>query len=135
MLSEAPEAEALQRWQKGETSADEREAAARWQKASDTFDMEGFKAHVRKAADGLPKFRGNEGDTMADVARFVDKLLVSSNHAQLLEMTLIEFPEEFRARVRDRWDRQKAGSLQTFAPYAHFCLRLRYVFAFGLAGC
>src|SRR4029077_19280555 len=112
--------------------AEEREAAARWQKASDTFDMEGFKAHVRKSADGLPKFRRNEGETLADVARFVDKLLIVSNQAQLLELALIEFPNEFRNRVRARWERQKPESLQAFAPYAHFCLRLRYVFAFGL---
>jgi hypothetical protein len=132
VLKEAPEAEALRRWQKGEINPEEREAAARWQKSSETFDMEGFKAHVRKAAEGLPKFRSNEGDTMADVARFVDRWLVGANQMQLLELTLIEFPEEFRVRVRERWEQQKAVSLQAFAPYAYFCLRLRYVFAFGL---
>ena len=133
VLREAPEAEALHRWQNGEISGEECEAAVRWQKAADTFDMEAFKAHVRTTAEGLPKFRKNEGDTIADVAGFVDKLLAVSNQAQLRELSLVEFGEEFRARVRERWAREKPESLRAFAPYAHFCLRLRYVFAFGLA--
>ena len=133
VFSEAPEAEALRKWQKGAISLAEREAAIRWQTGSDGFDMEGFKAKLRKTADGLPKFGGNKHSALQHLVVFVDRLLALPDQLQFLELALLEFGEEFRGSVRARWHEKKPASLQGFAPYAHYCLRLRYIFALALA--
>ena len=132
VFSDPPEAEALRRWQKRVTSAAERDAAIRWQTDSDGFDMEGFTARLRKVADGLPRFRGDKESALQHLALFVDKLLALPDQLQFLELALLEFGEDFRKRVRARWHEVEPSSLQEFAPYAHYCLRLRFIFALAL---
>jgi hypothetical protein len=94
--------------------------------------MEGFTARLRKVADGLPRFRGDKESALQHLALFVDKLLALPDQLQFLELALLEFGEDFRKRVRARWHEVEPSSLQEFAPYAHYCLRLRFIFALAL---
>lgn len=132
VFSEPPEAEALRKWQKGVISAAERDAAIHWQKDSDSCDVEGLKARLRTVANGIPKFPGNKQSTLQHLAVFVDRLLALPDQLQFLELFLLEFAEEFRGRVRARWRELKPASLWAFAPYAHYCLRLRFIFVIAL---
>lgn len=132
VLSDTPEAQALRKWQKGEISTADQETATRWETFSGGFDMEAFKANLRKEAAGLPKFAGDRQSAIQQIANFVDRLLGLENQVQFLELMLLGFPDTFRDRVRSRWHQMQPESLKVFAPIAHYCLRLRYIFALAL---
>ena len=103
ILKESAEAESLRRWKTGNISDSEKEVAANWQEATEHFDMEAVKAQLRKYSDGLPTFSRNKQTAMREVGLLVDRLLSLPEQRQFLELALLEYPEEFRQRVRDRW--------------------------------
>ena len=133
ILKESAESKALRRWKDGIISESEKKTAANWYAATENFDMEAVKAHLRKHSEGLPKFSRDSQRAIREVGLFVDRLLSLPEQQQFLELALLEFPAEFRQRVRDRWTAMERPALKVFTPFVHFCQKVRFVFALALS--
>ena len=133
IIKESAEAEGLRRWENGGISESEKQTASDWHKGTENFDMEALKTRLRKEADGIPKFSKDKQTAMREVAQLVDRLLTVPDQQQFLELVLQEFRAEFRPRVLDRWNGLQRFPLKDYAPYTHYCLKVKFIFALGLA--
>ncbi len=119
-IDEFPEQAALNRWFSGEFSDLERNYAKAWREALNSHDPTTTMAWVKNIVPTGRKFSSIE-----DVKAFTDEFVKGSGTEVLnFCMELLAVPEDLRPLIRKRYTQLGEPSLETFAPYTAFVLKV-----------
>ncbi|PWC74502.1 hypothetical protein [Azospirillum sp. TSH64] len=130
VFDEAPEMEALRRWQEGDFEGMEHALAAQWRQAVAEIDLQ-------TTAKSLNFVRSHwrEIKTLDDVAR-IAKTLVDDRgeNFKTLKAALdaLQIPKELWTKIQQRWREMKCPCLRLFAPYAAHVFAVEMFFLIGL---
>jgi len=132
-FDEPTEYKALRNWQVRRFDVAEKILAEEWRRATAAIDLESFRRSHAERLKGKAQPRA-----LDELIPYVDQLLVSDDQCvqkDLIAALLnsIGAPEEFRAKIFDRWLKLGMPRLREFSPYAHYCLRTMLIFQAGLA--
>ncbi|MBB6096038.1 hypothetical protein HNQ60_004929 [Povalibacter uvarum] len=125
-----PELDAVLRWHVRRFTDDERAQSLHYRESIKSLDMEAFQKQLRKLHPNLSGLK-----SIRDVVQFVDTMLAQPTYQRLfvsLASLEAKVPARLRAAIMLRWDRERVGTLQQFAPYAHHFLRVSMTFYIGL---
>ncbi len=131
VYDQAPEAAALQRWQKGAFEEIERIFAHNWREALRATKLDGLVAFLRSVG-----FDGNRLKSFDELwARATQVVHGFNKRFELLKIAvdLFDAPPQTHARIIERWQAEGEPSLDVFAPYAAFVLSVEIFFQFSLA--
>jgi SEC-C motif len=130
IFEQAPEEEALLRWQRGSFLDAEKLLAAEWRRISQAIDLEGMRRLLRERYSRRTKLK-----SFREVVTLVDELLHSSPPRRLISWFL-EDCEIIPSKLEEPLKKIEANSgfsLETELPYTTRCIRVALVFHFGLA--
>lgn len=122
LIEPAPLNEAIMRWAGGEFQEFERMIAEYWRQVTRSFDQDSFVRQLEKYRVILPTSSSPD-----ELAKKIDYLLGKSSLQNVWLEWMIEqlgtgaIDEK---AVRMRWKMARPRSLQRFAPYAAYCLRV-----------
>jgi hypothetical protein len=126
-FDEEPEREALRRWTAGEFLEAEHFLAARWRDSTRAFDLDRW----RKANASAPKAQSlaEVRETAVELCRAPDRQLEN------LRFLLFEagMPEAEANRIFGAWLSMGMPTIESYAPYAFYCLVVYMTFYLGLA--
>jgi hypothetical protein len=130
IIEESPEEQALLRWRHGQFSQAEEILADRWRVVTRAADLEGLQRLLKRVHSRLPDF-----GSVSALRDFVDRFISQTDATTLLEWFLREMPFRLMTRIRGfaHFVISKAGSIQRFSSYLHYCLVVTLMFRFGLA--
>lgn len=121
-----PEAEALQRWQRGEFLAIERDVAGQWRTSLSDLSFEPWLALVKDIAPG--GFRD-----LAEVKTFVDQFMQQLDDKLLSAALYLQgVPASIADQIISRWVQSDRPPLSQFAPYAGHVLKIDLFFSLSL---
>ena len=130
IFSEAPEVEALQRWQSGEFLDVERQIARLWRRALSGLDLEAIRGHFKHFfVEGKPK-------SLKQTKVFVDHVMWRDGRRfsfLRLALELLGVPLDLRPVIVQRWKSLDGPKFPDFAPYAAYVLSVDLFFYFALA--
>jgi hypothetical protein len=95
--------------------------ALKWRTATVNLSLLEFYAELRKQRLDLPRPKLD-----ADLVRVVDEILGDrSRHRAWILFLLAQLNVSSRVRtgILNRWETSESPSIETFSPYAYFCLR------------
>ena len=109
----------------------ERLFAREWRETLARAQLARLPEALRAAGVPTPTCHGLS-DANASAREFVQNLMVSSP-AVGLALDWLGVPEALRRGILDRWNQMEHPSLEAYAPYAAFVLRVEVFFGFALA--
>ena len=123
-----PETEALQRWQKNEFLKIEHNFARQWRQSLSNLNFELMIGFIKNIVPSAIKFKDLKG-----IKEFIDQF-VTGNDKELLifAFEVLGIPENARNIILSRWSKEKNPSLNKFAPYATYVLKVDLLFYLGL---
>jgi hypothetical protein len=130
ILDQAPEEEALLRWQRGSFLDAEKLLAAEWRRISQAIDLERMRRLLRERYSQRTKLK-----SFREIVTLVDGLLRSSRPRRLISWFL-EDCEIIPSKLEEPLKEIEANSgfnLETVLPYTTRCIRVALMFHFGLA--
>ncbi len=129
-IDEEPEREVLRQWQRGLFSENEEVRSKHWRMMSKSLDLEDFKKSFKKVNRNLPKLH-----SFSEVKSYIEETLAEGYQSFFLDLlfNLIDMPKTLQRKVDSRWRYLKPSTLQEFAPYAHYYLKVILSFYVGLA--
>lgn len=130
VFEETPEEKALLRWRCHDFLAAEEVLAERWRTSTRGFDLESFKNLLKSV---WPRHSGIQD--LVSLHGAMELLTHAPEHqTELLKLIILEFGLglAFAQRVFVRWETQGPRDLATFAPFAHYCLKVSLFFKLGL---
>jgi hypothetical protein len=132
-FDEPKEYQALRNWRACRFDEAEKVLAEEWRRATAAIDLESFRRSYAERLKGKTQPR-----TLDELLPYIDRLLAAQDQGiqkDLIAALLgtIGPPEEFRAKIFDRWLKLRMPRLREFSPYAHYCLRTMLIFQAGLA--
>lgn len=127
-FKEFPEAEAMNRWQKGEFLEIERGVAKEWRQALSNLSFDYYIGIVKNIVPKDKDFRDLQG-----VKQFVDGF-VTGNYIEILQLAfeILGIPQKARTVILERWNSEKHPSFVEFAPYAAYVLKVDLFFYLSL---
>jgi hypothetical protein len=130
VFNQAPELQALQRWQKGEFLQLEHEFARQWRRKLSGLDLTEIRKRFKYfLKEGKPK-------SFAETKAFVDRVMHQHGGRYSFLKTaceLLNVPEHLGCKVVERWKSMGAPHFTDFAPYAAYVLSVDLFFYFNLA--
>ena len=130
VFNQAPELQALQRWQKGEFLQVEHEFARQWRRNLSGLDL----MEIRKRFKCFLK--EEKPKSFAETKAFVDRVIHQQGGRYSFLKAACEFlnvPGHLRCKVVERWKSIGAPHFTDFAPYAAYVLSVDLFFYFNLA--
>jgi hypothetical protein len=131
IFDQSPEELALRRWQKGAFLEVEQLHATGWRKALAEMNLSEIAKSVRQFG-----INGQTCKSLEDARTLADRL-VASETPQIGTLRMVALAlgvaEERHAPLIERWKDQGRPSLDRFAPYAAFVLRVEFFFQAALA--
>lgn len=119
-----PEEAALQRWKDREFLEVERKVAKQWRQALSNQNFDSLIAIVKNIVPKDAHF-----SSLDEVKAFVDKFAHGKDRAIIdLALLVLDIPDELKSRVVKRWENGDHKSIQEFAPYAAFVLKIDLLF-------
>jgi hypothetical protein len=130
LIEEHPDRPRYRRWSELQFTPEERQQAAQWREWSRKLNIEGLLPLLRKRAESLGK-----PTTLAEALQIVDKLLSATPQDQFVEvlLRLCSFSRQIEEATANRWKRTQFKTLDYFAPYGKFVLRIILLYSLGLA--
>lgn len=130
VFDETPEELALLRWRHCEFDKAEEILGERWRSSTRQLDLDRVKNDLKVK---LPKLDIKDLPSLYHmVENIVDH---PDNQKDILPFSMLEFglPQELAQKIFFRWETLNAPqSLASFAPYAHYCLKVNLFFNLGL---
>ena len=122
ILPESPEARAFLRWTQGQFEEEERQAAAEWRQSSHGYETPEVIDALRK----LKAFDNAPCSTLGGVRDATDEALrrLTEEQKVWLVSQLMGVYRHYRPEILKRWEYGGRSTLETFAPYASFVLRV-----------
>lgn len=114
---------AIMKWARGDFSASEEVAAAAWQRVKQAPSFNALWTNlIEKPKVIMPTVKSR--DELRDAAlHLADDAALQAVWLRNL-FALFQLPVSVQGFILDRWEREEKPLLRTFAPYAHFCLRI-----------
>jgi hypothetical protein len=128
VFDQAPETEALQRWQQQDFTGVDRDFATRWRKMIARMDL-------KPVAQLLKKQKGSKFGSISEVKAAADVYLNGDGHRYAVLTALLDLlgaSNEFGERVIKRWKKLGGPKLPQFAPYCAYFMTVELVFFLGL---
>ena len=128
---EAPETEALKRWQRGEFLDLERQAACIWRQSLTNLDLDTPTHNLQKLFPTI-----GEAKTLTDVKTSIDEFVNDeSRKAETiwLILGLLGTPKDSHADILQRWKAEGRPRLPLFAPYATHVFTVDLFFYLSIA--
>lgn len=117
---------AIMRWSRGEFSKKEREIAADWRNLTTSFDLDAFSAQLDSAQVIIPA-----PSSIEELPRIIKQLIDAPGLQDVWLAWLLaqlkaagQVTEDYVRMVDRRWALQPGRSLERFAPYSYFCIRV-----------
>lgn len=130
VFNEAPETEALQRWQTGDFLDVERQFARIWRRGLSGLDLEAIRGHFKHY------FVEDKPKSLKQTKEFVDHVMWKGERRYSflkLAMELLGVSLDRRPAIVQRWKSLDGPKLSDFAPYAAYVLSVDLFFYFALA--
>lgn len=132
IFDEGPEAQALDRWRRGQFREVERAHAKAWRAALANLDLEAI-------AEGFKPLmtREDRPRSLKDIKALVERVLTNPAISEgILGAALksLSVPYELWPRIHDRWQRAGKPVLPAFAPYAAHVMAVGMFFSIAVAG-
>ena len=123
---------ALYRWKQAEFIEAEKVMGGLWRESTRNFDLEGLINDLRKISPDFPRFRNRE-----DLYKYLNALLIKPElQVHFLTSIIYEFGLnsniQFIQTVFLRWETNRYKTIEEFAPYAFYCLKINLFFQLGL---
>jgi len=125
-----PEERQLNRWKSGNFDSEEEEIAAQWRTASNVIDLESVQMNFAKKFKSVIRV-----DSLASLDSFVnDYFGRPSLQTDFLPQLIEEYkiPQVLASKIFLRYERAEQPPLNTFAPYAYYCLHIKTFFLLAL---
>ena len=126
----SPEAEAFNRWQRGQFEEIEREYAKVWREELRTLDLKDVAKQTHHYGLDLGACKTIE-QAKAYAEQVINGLSNSNQIALALDKFRINHPE--RTTILENWTASGSTALSTYAPYAYFVLLIEIFFEISLA--
>ena len=122
---------ALDRWRSGKFLEAEELLSERWRKLTRNIDI----SKLQKIKWSLPDKIVNSRDIKEIMQTLNEVMAAPEYQADLLKLMLEEFQinQQFASAVFLRWEREQIKNLNTFAPYAFYCLKAFMLFCIALS--
>jgi len=130
VFEQTPEEKQLNCWKFGDFDSEEQVIATQWRAASNTTDLEAIKVNFAKKFKSIAKI-----DSLASLDSFVNHYLAHpTSQTDFLSQLIEEYkiPQMIASKIFLRYERAKGPPLNTFAPYAYYCLRIKTFFLLAL---
>jgi len=130
IFNEAPEVEALQRWQSGEFLDVEHQFARLWRRGLSGLDLQAIRGHFKHF------FVEEKPKSLKQTKDFVDHVVWRNGRRYSflkLALELLQVPQDLRPIIARRWKSLDGPGLSDFAPYAAYVLSVDLFFYFALA--
>jgi hypothetical protein len=130
IFKETPEEKQLNRWKFGDFNSEEESIAAQWRTASKVIDLEVVQTNFAKKFKSIVRI-----DSLASLDSFVNNYFTRSlSQTDFLSQLIEEYkiPQVIASKIFLRYERANRPTLNTFAPYAYYCLRIKTFFLFAL---
>lgn len=119
-----PYTAALERWKEGKFVEIERKVAKDWR---DTLSLVSFDSMIARITNIVPK--GTKLSSLQDIKNFLDEFMNNPDrNALILGLGVLGVPFEAYKEILPRWDKEKPKSLNEFAPYFSYVLKVQYLF-------
>lgn len=123
-----PEAEVMNRWQKGQFWSIERDFAKEWRRNLSNLSFEYYIGLVKNIVPNGVKF-----SNLRDVKNFVDSFVKGKDkEILLLTFEVLGIPDKYRSSIVKRWSKANNPVFEEFAPYAAFVLKVDLLFYLSL---
>lgn len=130
IFREAPEEEALSRWQRGEFLDIERNIAKTWRRALSDIDFEESYKSFQRFFKGKKK-PGNLGEVKIFADQVIDS--VDQTSSLILGMNLLGVSQEWQSHILERWSKSAVKTIREFAPYFRHVFSVDLFFYLALA--
>jgi len=130
VFEESPEEKQLNRWKLGDFNSEEQTIAKQWRAASNVIDLGAIPKNFAKMFKSLTNI-----DSFAALNSYVNNYLAHPTSQTDFLLELIEgykIPQMIASKIFLRYERANKPLLNTFAPYAYYCLHIKTFFVLGL---
>jgi hypothetical protein len=130
VFNEAPETEALQRWQTGDFLDVERQFARLWRRSLSGLQLDAIRGHFKHF------FVEDKPKSLKQTKEFVDRVIWRDGRRYSflkLALELLGVPQDLRPIIVRRWKSLDGPKLSDFAPYAAYVISVDLFFYFALA--
>lgn len=130
VFEETPEEKQLNRWKFGDFDSEEQAIATQWRAASNVIDLEAVKMNFAKKFKSIVRI-----DTLASLDSFVNNYFAHpAPQTDFLSQLIEEYkiPQTITSKIFLRHERANRPPLNTFAPYAYYCLHIKTFFLLAL---
>jgi len=128
---ECPEAEAFERWQKGEFLEIERQIARAWRQDLSNINFEARYKEFRKLFDRFAKPK-----TLAEVKSLVEHLMADQTQKEAIfrwALRRLGLPQGVKDMITVRWQKQGSPNIGEFAPYTAHVVTVDLFFFVAIA--
>ena len=130
VFEETPEEKQFNRWKFGDFDSQEQAIATQLRAASNVIDLEAVKMNFAKKFKSIVRI-----DSLTSLDSFVNSYFSNpASQTDLLSQLSEEYkiPQKIASKIFLRYERANRPFLNTFAPYAYYCLRIKTFFLFAL---
>lgn len=130
VFEETPEEKQLNRWKSGDFDSEEQAIGAQWRTASKVIDLEAVRMNLAKKFKSIVRI-----NSLAYLDSFVNNYFARpSSKTDFLSQLTEEYkiPQPIASKIFLRYERANRPPLNTFAPYAYYCLHIKTFFLFAL---
>jgi hypothetical protein len=129
-IDEHPDQSRYRRWSEGKYTPEEHRQAAQWREWSKGLNIETLLPLLRKRAESVGNPR-----TFPETLHIVDTLLSATSQEQFVRvlLRLCSFDHQTEMATLNRWNHTQFKTLDCFAPYGKFVLRVILLYSLGLA--
>lgn len=130
VFKETAEERQFNRWKFGDFDVQEEAIAAQWRAASTGIDLEAMRTSFGKEFKSVAKI-----ESLASLDSFVNSYIADrASQTDFLSQLIEEYqvPQAITSKIFLRYERANRPPLNTFAPYAYYCLRIRTFFFLAL---
>ncbi len=127
-FNQFPEAEVMQRWQNMEFLEIEHSIAKEWRQSLSNISFDSFTGLVKNIIPQGKRFKSLE-----EIKNFVDSFVKGDYKDRLhLAFKILGIPSQFQFHIINRWLYEKCPTLNDFAPYASYVLKVDLFFYLSL---
>ena len=130
VFEETPEETQLNRWKFGDFDSEEQAIAANWRSANSVIDLEALKVSFAKKFKSIVSI-----NCLGSLDSFVNHYFAHpASQIDFLSQLLEEYqiPQAIASKIFLRYERADRPPLNTFAPYAYYCLHIKTFFLLAL---
>jgi len=130
VVEPTPEQQAIQRWRVGDFSDSELLLAKDWRETTLEFDLDGLKSRLQPILGDLPRVTSH-----SDLSKVADEFIQRyDNNPEILHLAkgIFDIEPDIFGKALARFIASESRTLQEFAPYTHYCLKVTLILYFGL---